>query len=226
MRFLAWQQVYRSPETGGGGGTGGTSAGDGKNTNAGGEAGNSGENAGNNGGDGTQNTGSNGDQKQTGDGNQNTGTQTDDKKFSQADLDRVVSERLQREKDKQEREAKEKQGEFEKLYGEVKPKFESAIQENETLKKRLEALETAGHKQIDDLVKDWPKEVKDLDPGKDSLENRQAWVERVKPLAQKLATGGKAPNLETGDKGKGGNKAGNVAQDFMSKRYGAESAKA
>lgn len=219
MRFLAWQQVYRSPDSGGGEGTGKTSAGDGKNTNAGGEAENSGQNAGNNGGDGSKNSNSNGNQKQTGDGNQNTGTQNDEKKFSQADIDRVVSERLQREKEKQEREKQEKQGEFEKLYGEVKPKFEQTVQENETLKKRLEALETAGHKQIDDLVKDWPKEIKDLDPGKDSLENRQLWVERVKPLAQKLASGGKAPNMETGDKGAKRNNTDNLAQDYMMRRY-------
>lgn len=226
MKFLAWQQIYRSPDNDGGNGTGGTSAGDGKNTNAGGEAGNSGENAGTNGGNGTQNTDSNGNQKQNGDGNQNTGTQTDDKKFSQADLDRVVSERLQREKDKQERDAKEKQGEFEKLYGEIKPKFETTVQENETLKLRLQALETAGHKQIDSLIKDWPKEVKDLDPGNKDLESRQLWVERVKPLADKLVNGGRAPNLETGDKGKGNNKAGSSAQDFMKRRYGDVSPKA
>jgi hypothetical protein len=222
MKFKALQQVYRNHGEGGGSGGSGTSGGDGSNTGAGSGAGNGENNAGNNGGDGGQNNGSNGNQNNNGNGSQNTGTQGDDKKFTQSDIDRIVSERLTREKEKQERESREKQGEYEKLYGEVKPKFEQTTQENETLKKRLEALETAGHKQIDDLVKDWPKEVKDLDPGKDSLESRQAWVERVKPLAQKLGANGKAPDLEGGDKGKGGKSAPVSVDKFMANRYGME----
>lgn len=157
---------------------------------------------------------------------ENTGSREEEKKFTQVDVDRIISERLQREKEKQEREAKEKQGEFQKLYEEVKPKFDGTITENETLKKRLVAIETAAHKQIDELIKDWPKEVKELDPGKVDFEVRQTWAERVKPLAQKLMFGGKSPNFEAGDKGKSGGKSDNVVHDFMRKRYGTETTKA
>lgn len=226
MKFLAWQQVYRNHSDGGGSGASNTSAEDGKNTNATGGAGTGGNTSANNNGGGAGNGSSNGNQENEGNGTSNTGTQADDKKFTQAEVDRIISERLSREKEKQDREQREKQGEFEKLYNEFKPKFEQVNEENTKLSERLKRLEEANHKQIEDQIKDWPEEVKALDPGNSDLEVRLAWVERVKPLAQKLVTPAKAPNLEGGGKGNESNSTGNFVQNYMGRRYGVEQKKA
>jgi hypothetical protein len=71
---------------------------------------------------------------------------------------------------------------------------------------------------IEAEIKDWPAEVKNLDPGKDNLDARLDWVERSRSLAQRLKVAGQAPNLETGGGG-GGKGAAGVADKIIKSSY-------
>ena len=75
---------------------------------------------------------------------------------------------------------------------------ESRVAELEPLFKtqaeRLTQFEEMIAKQLETEIKDWPKELKELDPGKEAdLLARMAWVEKSRALAQKLAAVPPAP---------------------------------
>lgn len=101
---------------------------------------------------------------------------TDDKKFSQADLDRIVKERLAREKEKAdaeaararseaEAEAAKKNGEFEKLAKQREGELVTARAEKESLAAQIveyEALKTATQNMINAQIKDLPEATREL----------------------------------------------------------------
>ncbi len=102
---------------------------------------------------------------------------------------------LKREQEKTDQANKEKQGEFEKLYNELKPKYEAAEQKA----KDYDTLAEQFHKQLDDEIKAWPASVREADPGKDEgLESRRKWVERNRKLATELAAAQKGVDGEHG----------------------------
>lgn len=125
--------------------------------------------------------------------------------FTQADVDRIVKERLAREQAKAEAAAKKAKEDADQAsmkeqekWKELATQHETRIAELEPLTKtqaeRLTAFEQLIAKQLETEIKDWPKEFKDLDPGKESdLLARMAWVEKSRPLAQKLAAVPPAP---------------------------------
>lgn len=72
-------------------------------------------------------------------------------------------------------------------YKELAEKHEARLKELEPVAEKYNALAERQMKALEAQIKDWPKEVKDLDPGKDAgLEARLDWAERVKPLVEKL----------------------------------------
>lgn len=122
------------------------------------------------------------------------GTQTDKTadapKFTQADLDRIAAKTRKEEREKlakeqaeaeakrNEEEAK-KQGEFEKLYAELKPQHETATA---TLAKYQETVKAIAEADLNAL----PDEVKDMAPDLADPLAVLAWLPKGKKLAEKL----------------------------------------
>lgn len=128
-----------------------------------------------------------------------------EKTFTQADVDRMVGERLAEEKRRAEQrsaeatkktkeEALKQAGEWQALAeqrGQELGALQSAAEQRDAYAKALNGI-------IHDQIADWPDEVKALDPGKDNLEARIAWVKSAKPLADRLRQAPKAPSTEAG----------------------------
>lgn len=121
-----------------------------------------------------------------------TGPETEAKSFTQADVDRIVADRLSREKvkaqelaDKARHEAETaaalKNGEFEKLATDYKSQLDALTPKAEYAERLVETL-TA---QLDARVKRLPADVAVLDPGGDVLA-RLTWLDKAEALAAKL----------------------------------------
>jgi len=75
------------------------------------------------------------------------------------------------------------QGEFKALA----EKHEARVRELEPVSERYNQLSVLIAGQIEAQVKDWPAEVRAFDPGPDaSVEQRLSWLEKSKPLIEKL----------------------------------------
>jgi hypothetical protein len=128
-----------------------------------------------------------------------------DKTFTQADLDRIVKERLadsQRRADA--KSAAEKKAAEEKALAdnaEWKTLADQRGAELESTKAQAQAA-TAYAKRLNALadgeIADWPEEVRGTDPGAANVEARLDWLEKMRPLAKKLASLPKAPATEAG----------------------------
>jgi hypothetical protein len=128
-----------------------------------------------------------------------------DKTFSQADLDRIVKDRLadSQRRAEQKAAADRKAAEDKALAdnAEWKTLADQRGAELEQLKgqaalvegyaKRLNAL-------VDAEIAAWPDEVKSLDPGAKAVDARLDWLEKSRALAKRLAALPKAPTTEAG----------------------------
>lgn len=128
-----------------------------------------------------------------------------DKTYTQADLDRMIKERLaeQTRRNEQKLAADKKAAEEKALAdnAEWKTLADQRGAELETVKaqaaltdayaKRLNAL-------VDSEIASWPEEVKSLDPGPKALDARLDWLEKSRALAKRLAALPTAPATEAG----------------------------
>lgn len=139
-----------------------------------------------------------------------------EKLFTQAELDKLIDDRLKREREKAktqaEKAAKEaderrqvEQGEWQKVAEERKTRLEQLEPKSE-LADRLSELVA---KQLDSEIATWPDSVRAIMPSPESsLLERLEWAERTRPLAQELLAA-KAPNgtpYPAQHAGTGGNK--------------------
>jgi hypothetical protein len=147
-----------------------------------------------------------------------------EKRFTQADLDKAITDRLDREKTKTEREAKEKQGEFEKLYNETKPKLEQNERDLAAITAERDELSAIVTKTIEGTIKDWPAEIKELHDKELSPAKQLVWVEKMRPVVEKMQgnSGGtqKPPKVNGENGAKGGSSGAKVGQDYLASRYG------
>jgi hypothetical protein len=118
-------------------------------------------------------------------------------------------------KKEQETEDARKKGEFEKLYNDTKTK----VDELEPYKARCEEYETRFNSMIDAQTKDWPEELKELDPGKDNAKARLEWFERSRKLAERLKTTVPNPEHGSGSHQQRQGKTTDVVDGFLGKRY-------
>jgi hypothetical protein len=139
------------------------------------------------------------------------GDSPDPKTFTQADLDRIVKERLA---DASRRAAASladaKRLADEKALadsGSWQTLAEQRAAEVETLK---QAATTAAayakllNGQASAEIADWPEEVKALDPGEKDVEARMTWLVKSRPLAKRLAALPQAPASDAGKGNAGG----------------------
>lgn len=126
-------------------------------------------------------------------------------KFTQADIDRIIKERLAAESSRAERreaearkkaedEALAKNAEWQKLAETRGAELTTAQAQAAAATRYAERLNAL----IESEVKDWPDEVKSLDPGADKLDDRLAWIERSRALAARLKALPTAPTTEAG----------------------------
>jgi hypothetical protein len=128
-----------------------------------------------------------------------------DKTFTQADLDRIVKERLaDSARRADQKAAADKRAAEEKALAdnaEWKTLADQRAAELETTKAQA-ALVDGYAKRLNALVEDeialWPDEVKGTDPGPKAVDARLDWLEKMRPLAKKLASLPKAPATEAG----------------------------
>ena len=136
-------------------------------------------------------------QQDTGDatGNENGGEQA--RTFTQEELDRIIQERLERERRKleaqkqaereeAERKALEEQQKYRELADRLKSELEQVKPAAETAREQVERLTALIAEQINREIADWPEEVKALAPTEASAEEMLAWLEKSRPLAQML----------------------------------------
>ncbi len=127
------------------------------------------------------------------------------KLFTQADLDRIVKDRLDDEKKRAQKriddekravdEARMKeQGEYKTLFeqkeaelAELRPMGDLA----KNLAKRMNAT-------IDAEIGEWPEKVRVLDPGAKNLEARLDWLEKARPLVEDLRRAPVPPVVKAG----------------------------
>lgn len=116
------------------------------------------------------------------------------------------------------------QGEFRALA----EKHEARVKELEPVNERYTQLSSLVAGQIEVQIKDWPQEVKAFDPGADApIEQRLTWLEKSKPLIEKLAQQQRATNPGNGPNPRPSGGTPDTARDsFMDKmrrsgKYGA-----
>jgi hypothetical protein len=96
------------------------------------------------------------------------------------------------------------QGEHQKLAEQYKAELDQAKPQLEGLQGKYDKLSDMLNKQLEATIKDWPAEIKALDPGKDAdLEKRLEWMDKAKLAVEKLvktpARPGNAPNPRPAD---------------------------
>lgn len=107
------------------------------------------------------------------------------------------------------------QGEFKALA----EKHEARVKELEPVNERFSQLSGLVSSQIEAQIKDWPAEVKAFDPGSDApIEMRLTWLEKSKPLIEKLAQQQRATNPGNGPNPRPtGNTPDTTRESFMQK---------
>lgn len=132
-------------------------------------------------------------------------TDKPEKAFSQADLDRIVKERL----------ADERRRADQKAAAEKKAADEKALADNaewktlaeqraaELEQTRTQAALVEGYAKrlnvlVDAEIASWPDELRKLDPGPKAVDARLDWLEKSRDLAKRLASLPKAPTTEAG----------------------------
>lgn len=114
------------------------------------------------------------------------------------------SAQTQAEKERKESEAKrlKEAGEFKALY----ETSDARVKELEPLQGKYNRLSELMGKQLEETIKDWPAEVKTFDPGKDAgVEARMEWVNKSKPLVEKLVGSPARPGNRPNPAAAGGN---------------------
>jgi len=125
--------------------------------------------------------------------------------FTQAELDRIVKERLAEEqaraekraaaeRKKAEDDALAKNAEWQKLAEQRAAELDQARVQAESAARYAAALNA----QLEAEIADWPDEVKSLDPGAERLDERLTWVAKSRALAAKLKSLPAAPRTEAG----------------------------
>lgn len=132
----------------------------------------------------------------------------------QAKLDAKAAETRRAVEAEGKRKDKEKQGEFEGLYKDEQKAHETTKGELKTAQDQLKGLQEFVNGAIDTQIKDWPDSIKALDPGKDNLQARQAWVTKATAAAEEVTKGKTAPPGEMGSGSQGG-QGGDLLTNYL-----------
>lgn len=118
--------------------------------------------------------------------------------FTQADIDKAKADAVAAEraatKSKQQQEQAKASGNWEQLANDRERELVELKPQADAAKRYADHI----NKLIDGEIKDWSDEIKSLDPGKESLDARMAFVERSRALAARLKILPFAPNTEAG----------------------------
>lgn len=135
------------------------------------------------------------------------------KVFTQADVDRIVTDRLEREK-------KKKAGEFEALYTESSAELETTKTKLSELEEEAKAEREVIKAQLQTEIDELPEEVKAMAPDmkvKGGLAKVREWLPTAKTLAGKLETAAKVPGNAPDPKALGGAGGAEAATDITAR---------
>lgn len=150
--------------------------------------------------------------------------------ITQVQMDAIVENRLNQERRVQEQ----KKADADSVAATEKAKKDGELQTVITaheatiagLKTKAELADTYAsriNELIESEVKDWPEEVKKLDPGKDDVSTRMKWVDQSRDLASRLKSLGAPPSNLFGQKGVTGqaqpSTAGQQVDKHMASKY-------
>lgn len=190
LPWLTFGRFFATDDKGGGTGGGGNNN-DGKGGSEGG---------------GADNGGGNSDDSDSDDDDNSDSEDEDDKPvYSKKKMTDIVSKRLNDARTKWERDAqKAKDTENNNFKG----LYETTHKELEELKPKAELADNLvelTNNNIDDEIKDWPEEIKDMDPGKEDVKARLAWLPKGRKAVKKFeeTQQSKGINGEHGKKGQG-----------------------
>jgi hypothetical protein len=161
-----------------------------------------------------------------GTGTATTTTQDTDRKFTQADLDRAISARLERErKTAEDKVARERaaadtermkqQQEWEELAKTHEQTLREREAEFEPIKTRYEALADLENKRINNAMKDWPADARGLVPDTDDVAARLAAFDRVNALLTKGVLAPRTPGNTPGPRPQAGPDGAQKTEEYL-----------
>jgi hypothetical protein len=140
----------------------------------------------------------------------------------QAHVDKLLKERLEedrtRRKNEEQREAAKKAGEYQKLYDEEHPQFETLKEVHATTAAERDKLRDYFNRQVDAEIAEWHPLAKRSDPGKDKPLERIAWVEQVKKEYPDATQGKLTPGNPETPRGGSTQPTGTVSS-YLANRY-------
>lgn len=135
------------------------------------------------------------------------------KYYDQNALAEVVSSRLTDDRAKRKSDA-DKQALVDKE--EYKKLYEAADTELKTVRVKAELADKlieTNNKAIDTRIKDWPSEIKDMDPGSENIDARITWIEKAQKAVDKINKTGPIDG-ENGKQGDGNKKVNDLLGKF------------
>lgn len=145
-------------------------------------------------------------------------------KFSQADVDKMIAERLDRTKKSAEADRLKAQGEFQKLSETQATELETLRKQNEETEAGYKALQIKLNADLDKQIATWPKEFQELIPKDSDYETRKGLFDKVSPAVIKVTGGTPSKAIVNGENGGtssgGGGKAANMVDNYITGNYG------
>lgn len=130
-------------------------------------------------------------EKKDGEQSQNPPSQDgEDRKFTQADVNRIIKQRLDEEKDRATRAAEEKaaaeKGEWQSLATKRETERDAALADAKALKEQVESISTAINALLESEMKALPAALLDLKPSSGDILQTIDWLTKAKKAAPKL----------------------------------------
>ena len=147
---------------------------------------------------------------------------SEERTFTQADLDRIIRERLADEKRRADEKAKLKAGEFEQVANERATRITQLEEENKTTKEQYDALVRLIDAENKERIKALPAEMRDLVPMGDVLAQRE-WLTKAEKAAAKLSSTQptspvSTPGTPSGPRGTGAASANTSINDVIAQK--------
>lgn len=138
--------------------------------------------------------------------------------YSKKKMTDIVSKRLNKAKTQWERDAQKakdtEQNNFKGLYETTKNELDEIRPKAELADNLIEQF----NRNIEDEIKEWPDEIKDMDPGAEDVKARMAWLPKGRKAVKKFEENKQSKGID-GEHGKQGGNNGEVKLDFVKNKY-------
>lgn len=147
-------------------------------------------------------------------------TTSSERSFTQAQLDDIVKDRLNRQRaqlqQEQDMAALKAKAEWQPVAEKAEAELKELKPQLETLQGRIKTYEERLIKQVKETIKDWPAEAKALIPADADADTQMAAVEKARPLVERLSgTGAHAPGNGRGPAPRNATEAQAATEEFL-----------